>query len=349
MSASCLGQSSPKIFNSNDILSKIQKNRKGRIWAYSTVGTPDYIAPEVFGNKGYGQEVDWWSIGVILFEMMVGYPPFFADTPSDTCQKIIKWENYFKIPSDAKLSSNAISLIKSMVTHVDKRLGKNGAEEIKKHPFFKGFDWNNVLKMKAPFIPSLKNDWDTAYFDKFEETDPFYPIEKQDKTKLKQRKDIDFVNFTYKSDQDYIKGGVIQALEVLETLKEARKNQDNLNNDLDRILTIGEDDEFVKSKPNNDKKHQITDTSNSLNDANRYINKKPMNVIQINKGEINSPKSNSPDLKNINSITMTKGKDGFISPTNNSPKIQNKVADKVLNNIQIKNLASSPKLHSGNK
>lgn len=53
--------------------------------AYSTVGTPDYIAPEVFGQKGYTETVDWWSIGAILFEMLVGYPPFFSDEPSITC------------------------------------------------------------------------------------------------------------------------------------------------------------------------------------------------------------------------------------------------------------------------
>jgi serine/threonine kinase 38 len=56
--------------------------------AYSTVGTPDYIAPEVFGNEGYSEIVDWWSVGAIMFEMMVGYPPFFSEDPSVICQKI---------------------------------------------------------------------------------------------------------------------------------------------------------------------------------------------------------------------------------------------------------------------
>jgi len=168
------------------------KRNNNRIWAYSTVGTPDYIAPEVFGNKGYGQEIDWWSIGVILFETMVGYPPFFADTPSETCQKIIKWEKYFNIPSDAKLSSNATHFIKSLVSPAEKRLGLNGVEEIKKHPFFKNFDWNSIKKMKAPFIPDIKNDWDTKYFDKFEETEPFYP----EKTKTRHRK-VSVINYSF--------------------------------------------------------------------------------------------------------------------------------------------------------
>jgi len=55
------------------------------------VGTPDYIAPEVFNNNGYTETVDWWSLGVILFEMLVGYPPFFSDDPTETCKKIINW------------------------------------------------------------------------------------------------------------------------------------------------------------------------------------------------------------------------------------------------------------------
>lgn len=170
--------SNTKISSHTDIQSSFQSKRRTRLMAFSTVGTPDYIAPEVFGNKGYGQEVDWWSIGVILFEMLVGYAPFCSDTPSETCQKILKWERYFHIPAEANLSQNAINLIRAMVCPADRRLGLNGSAEIKKHPFFKGFDWNNIQKMKPSFIPELKHDWDTAYFDKFEETDPFYPLDK---------------------------------------------------------------------------------------------------------------------------------------------------------------------------
>jgi serine/threonine kinase 38 len=66
-------------------ISKKSAYRRNRKKVYSTVGTPDYIAPEVFGEKGYTETVDWWSLGVILFEMLVGYPPFFAEEPSVTC------------------------------------------------------------------------------------------------------------------------------------------------------------------------------------------------------------------------------------------------------------------------
>ena len=67
------------------VLDKKLGYKRSRQLAYSTVGTPDYIAPEVFGQNGYDENVDWWSVGVILFEMLVGYPPFFSDEPSITC------------------------------------------------------------------------------------------------------------------------------------------------------------------------------------------------------------------------------------------------------------------------
>jgi serine/threonine kinase 38 len=79
-------------------VSKKSTYRRSRKKVYSTVGTPDYIAPEVFGEKGYTETVDWWSLGVILFEMLVGYPPFFAEEPSITCQKILHWRKTLMIP-----------------------------------------------------------------------------------------------------------------------------------------------------------------------------------------------------------------------------------------------------------
>ena len=170
--------------NNNNIPSKedIAKRRKNRLLAYSTVGTPDYIAPEVFSQSGYGMEVDWWSVGVILFECLVGYPPFFSENPSDTCQRIIKWNKVFDIPADANLSTEANSLIRKLITYPDQRLGyKGGANEIKQHKFFNNFDWDNIKQIKAPFIPDIENDWDTKYFDKFNEEEPFYPPEKKSK------------------------------------------------------------------------------------------------------------------------------------------------------------------------
>ena len=81
-----------------------RRHLRKRKLLYSTVGTPDYIAPEIFQGKGYNETVDCWSIGIILYEMVVGYPPFFSDEPSDTYKKILKWTEHFQIPEDLNLS-----------------------------------------------------------------------------------------------------------------------------------------------------------------------------------------------------------------------------------------------------
>ena len=83
--------------------------------AYSTVGTPDYIAPEVFFLKGYGKECDWWSLGAIMFECLVGYAPFCSEDPGDTYKKIIDWPNYLFFPEEVHLSKEAEHLIRRYV------------------------------------------------------------------------------------------------------------------------------------------------------------------------------------------------------------------------------------------
>ena len=80
--------------------------------AYSTVGTPDYIAPEIFLQQGYGQECDWWSLGAIMFECLVGYPPFCSENAHDTYRKIIDWKNQLYFPEDVRLSRESEDLIR---------------------------------------------------------------------------------------------------------------------------------------------------------------------------------------------------------------------------------------------
>jgi len=140
---------------------------KRRTKAYSTVGTPDYIAPEVFLKEGYTELCDWWSVGVIMFEMLIGYPPFCSDTPQETYRKIINWKHTLKFPDDCTISAEARDLIEKLCCDAKDRLGKGGAEEIRRHNFFKGFDWNHIREMKPPIVPELSSNTDTRYFDKF--------------------------------------------------------------------------------------------------------------------------------------------------------------------------------------
>ena len=136
-----------------------------RLKVYSTVGTSDYIAPEVFLYQGYGQECDWWSLGVIMYECLIGWPPFCSDSAQETHRKILNFEQTLEFPKDIYISPEAEDLICRLLTHADQRLGMHGdAEEIKAHPFFKGVDWNTIRQMEAPFIPNLSSITDTRFF-----------------------------------------------------------------------------------------------------------------------------------------------------------------------------------------
>ncbi|KAJ1398932.1 Serine/threonine-protein kinase, active site [Sesbania bispinosa] len=176
-----------------------QKNR--RMLAYSTVGTPDYIAPEVLLKKGYGMECDWWSLGAIMYEMLVGYPPFYSDEPMLTCRKIVNWRTHLKFPEEAKLSAEAKDLISRLLCNVEQRLGTKGADEIKAHPWFKGIEWDKLYQMKAAFIPEVNDELDTQNFEKFEEVDnQTQPSSKSGPwRKMLSSKDVNFVGYTYKN------------------------------------------------------------------------------------------------------------------------------------------------------
>lgn len=163
--------------------------------AFSTVGTPDYIAPEVFSKQGYDHTVDWWSVGTILFEMLVGYPPFFSDEPSTTCQKILQWRKTLIFPREARLSHSATDLIRKLVCDAGDRL--SSAESIKSHPFFLGIDWTHLRNRPAPNAPEVRSETDTRNFDKYEENDPFYPPE----ASRKHRKDPNFIGYTFKKSE----------------------------------------------------------------------------------------------------------------------------------------------------
>ncbi|KAH0641172.1 hypothetical protein KY290_037297 [Solanum tuberosum] len=176
-----------------------QKNR--RTLAYSTVGTPDYIAPEVLLKKGYGMECDWWSLGAIMYEMLVGYPPFYSDDPMSTCRKIVNWKSHLKFPEEAKLSSEAEDLIGKLLCHVTQRLGSNGADEIKVHPWFRGIDWDRIYHIDAAFIPEVTDELDTQNFEKFEESETRSQSASRSGPwrKMLSSKDINFVGYTYKN------------------------------------------------------------------------------------------------------------------------------------------------------
>jgi serine/threonine kinase 38 len=204
-----------------NMLNKRLGYKRDRKLAFSTVGTPDYIAPEVFGPKGYDETVDWWSIGVILFEMLVGYPPFFSDDSTVTCQKILHWKKTLVIPPEAKLSDEATDLILRLVCDFEERLGRNGATEIKEHAWFADVDWKNIKSSEAPFVPEVSSPTSAENFDKFKEEECFFPSTQSKYTKQKvkrKKKDLDFVGYTYKADVEEEKQMFVAALQELDHL-----------------------------------------------------------------------------------------------------------------------------------
>lgn len=145
---------------------KVRRQKQKRVLAYSTVGTPDYTAPEVFLQEGYGRECDLWSLGCIMFEMLLGYPPFIADSSTDTCLKIINWHETFHIPQDPPVSPQAKDLMRHLICDAQSRYAS--VDEVMAHPWFEGVDWENIRQMPAPVVPSLSSPTDTSNFDDFE-------------------------------------------------------------------------------------------------------------------------------------------------------------------------------------
>ncbi|KAI4899481.1 hypothetical protein NFI96_014219 [Prochilodus magdalenae] len=128
-------------------------------------GTPEYIAPEVILRQGYGKPVDWWAMGIILYEFLVGCVPFFGDTPEELFGQVIS-DDIVWPDGDEALPADAQHLISALLqTNPLVRLGTGGAFEVKQHSFFSELDWNSLLRQKAEFIPHLESEEDTSYFD----------------------------------------------------------------------------------------------------------------------------------------------------------------------------------------
>lgn len=128
--------------------------------------------------------------------MVIGFPPFYSENSKDTCKKIMNWRKHLKYPSNVKVSDEVKDLMNGLINDVDKRLGYNGSEEIKRHPWFKDIDWNNLKSMKPPFIPKVSTEYDVKYFETFQEkgNQPFHHV---DGKKRNVEKDICFLDFSF--------------------------------------------------------------------------------------------------------------------------------------------------------
>ncbi|KPP68001.1 rho-associated protein kinase 2-like [Scleropages formosus] len=171
----------------------------GMVRCDTAVGTPDYISPEVLKSQGgdgyYGRECDWWSVGVFIFEMLVGETPFYADSLVGTYSKIMDHKNSLNFPDDVEISKDAKDLICAFLTDREVRLGRSGVEEIKRHPFFQNDQWTfDTIRDK------LTSDIDSSNFDEIE--DDKGDVETFPMPKAFVGNQLPFVGFTYfKEDQ----------------------------------------------------------------------------------------------------------------------------------------------------
>ena len=174
-------------------LSKILNSSKDK--AFTICGTPQYLAPEVFINQGYDKNVDWWSLGCLIYEMLTGRLPFSIKRGNrinlDIYKQKLKFPRY--------LNEDAIDLIsKLLVFEPKKRLGygKDGTENIKNHPFFEEINWDDIWNKKIvpPFKPELEDELDLKYFDSQFTNEP---VESFSKNPRSREVSYEYNNFTY--------------------------------------------------------------------------------------------------------------------------------------------------------
>lgn len=177
----------------------------------SVVGTPDYMGPEVYRKAPYGPECDWWSVGIIMFEMLFGGPPF-SDERHDaavTSSRVMRWRQHFHMPPDPRVSEDARDLICGLICDPQDRLT---ADQIRAHPFFKGLDFKKLREMTPPIRPKVNGPLDTSNFDDFNGADAKYGITNSRHQVVKDPSFLAFHDYGYRRDLEAKKPSVRAAL-----------------------------------------------------------------------------------------------------------------------------------------
>ncbi|RCH80710.1 hypothetical protein CU098_003977 [Rhizopus stolonifer] len=163
-------------------------------------GTPEYLAPELLLGQGYTKTVDWWTLGVLLYEMLTGLPPFYDENTNEMYRKILQDE--LRFPED--MSDAAQSLLRGLLTRDPTlRLGNRGTDEIRFHPFFQSIDWIKLMskQLQPPFKPSVESIYDTTNFDdEFTSEQPVESLAADEDSHISKTMQEQFKGFTYNPD-----------------------------------------------------------------------------------------------------------------------------------------------------
>lgn len=151
-----------------DFGSSAPMDTTGQVTSTLPIGTADYMAPEILqaqeSDIRYGREVDWWSFGVVMYEILQGDPPFYGDPTSLTFGKILNHDEHLIFNSDIPMSPQAKDLILKLIVSPEARIAGGGIAAIKAHPFFFGVNWDEIHRSKAPQLPVIKSIYDTSNF-----------------------------------------------------------------------------------------------------------------------------------------------------------------------------------------
>ncbi|XP_030438847.1 citron Rho-interacting kinase isoform X6 [Gopherus evgoodei] len=164
------------------------------------VGTPDYMAPEMLtvlngdGKASHGPECDWWSLGIIAYDMIYGKSPFTEGTSTKTFNNIMNFQRFLKFPEDVKVSNEFLDLVQSLLCGPKERLDYEG---LCCHPFFSKIDWNNIRNTPPPFVPTLRSDDDTSNFDEPEKNSRVLSSPRQLNPAGFSGEDLPFVGFSF--------------------------------------------------------------------------------------------------------------------------------------------------------
>lgn len=276
------------------------KMTDNKVISSSTVGTPDYISPDVLSSTGetviYGPEVDYWTVGVILFEMFYGITPFYSNSLRETYSKIQNIDFKF----EEGISEDFKDLIGNLICEKVKRFD---FKKVKEHRFFKDIKWEDLRKIEPPFKPRVSSDEDISNFIDTE----FNPD-----TDTSNGGYIDFVGFTY--DPDHTSKIFSDILETYGCNK--------LNNGCNRLNNMSSSDENINnlsssgetlSSNNNVDSTNINSSNNELESLNREIKCKN-NELNDLKNLVNDLLSNKEDLSSqLTNISLEISKKKAIS------------------------------------